>query len=271
MLFGAWHLSFAFEGQVLYALADNAAADLSNLVLISIFVTFIALFSAGFLVKKQAVAKITMISSIIVCMSGSLIFLLPFSLLWYIAMTAISLFAGLFVASWGFYFKSSCDAKMRLKTAAEVLIGSNILMILINVITAHATPVLGLAMAIGSLVGSLLITFRLEGEPRREPTTADIKTVCLTDIKRPLLTLSVFILILTVDSGLMYQVVTPAFAHFKLLTSYYWALPYIAALLLLRRLPAHINKAYILYVALVMLGISFLRSCGWTAPLAATC
>lgn len=257
-LFGAWHLSFAFEGQVLYALADNAAADLSKLVLISIFIQFMAMFTAGFFVKKQSVAKTAMIASIIVCISGSLIFFLPFSLLWYMAMTAISYFAGLFVASWGFYYRSGSDPKMRLKTAAEVLIGSNILMVIINISTAHAIPVVGLAMAICSLLGSLLLTFRLEAEPRPGAVTAETKTVRQLDIKRPLLTLSVFILILTINAGLMYQVVTPAFAHFKLLTSYYWALPYIAALLLLRRLPAHINKAYILYVALVMLGMSFL-------------
>jgi DNA-binding CsgD family transcriptional regulator len=56
----------------------------------------------------------------------------------------------------------------------------------------------------------------------------------------------------------MYQVVNPAFAHFELLQSYYWALPYIIALLVLRNLSDKINKAYILYLSLIMIGLSFI-------------
>jgi len=56
----------------------------------------------------------------------------------------------------------------------------------------------------------------------------------------------------------MYQVVTPAFGHFELLTSYYWAVPYIVALLILRNMPERTNKAYILYVAMIMIGLSFI-------------
>lgn len=56
----------------------------------------------------------------------------------------------------------------------------------------------------------------------------------------------------------MYQVVTPAFAHFEVLTSYYWAVPYIAVLVILRNMSAKVNRAYILYIAMVMIGLSFI-------------
>jgi len=56
----------------------------------------------------------------------------------------------------------------------------------------------------------------------------------------------------------MYQVVNPAFSRMELLTSLYWALPYIAALLIMRNLPRKTNRSYILYVAIAMIGFSFI-------------
>jgi DNA-binding CsgD family transcriptional regulator len=56
----------------------------------------------------------------------------------------------------------------------------------------------------------------------------------------------------------MYQVVNPAFAHLEGLTSWYWAVPYIAALFVMRNLPRRMNRTYILYVAIAMIGLSFI-------------
>lgn len=56
----------------------------------------------------------------------------------------------------------------------------------------------------------------------------------------------------------MYQVVNPAFVHFKLLTAYYWSIPYILALLILRNIPTGINKTYVLYIAIAMIGLSYI-------------
>ena len=56
----------------------------------------------------------------------------------------------------------------------------------------------------------------------------------------------------------MYQVQCPAFAHLEWLTSWYWAVPYIVALFIMRNLPRKINHAYILYVGIAMIGFSFI-------------
>lgn len=80
----------------------------------------------------------------------------------------------------------------------------------------------------------------------------------ITIISKPFILLSLFILIITINSGLMYQVVNPAFAHYKLLTAYYWAIPYILALLILRNIPTGINKTYALYIAIAMIGLSYI-------------
>lgn len=61
--------------------------------------------------------------------------------------------------------------------------------------------------------------------------------------------LCLFITVITIDSGLMYQAQGPAFSHLEWLTSWYWAVPYIAAVLIMRNLPRKTNRVYILYVA----------------------
>lgn len=257
-LFFAWLLAFPFEGQVLNILAEEALAEGADLNSVTIFAHFIGLFSSGFFIKRQFAAKMTMILSTVVCMAGSLIFFLPFSILWYIALVAMAFFAGLVVASWGFYFKSYSPPEQRLKTAADVLILSNIIMILANVLAVTISAYLSLGFLIIILLGALLITFRLEASPSEKLT----KIVAgsqqgLTTILKPLAFLCVFIVIITINSGLMYQVVTPAFGEYQLLASYFWAVPYIVALLILRSLSPKINKAYILYVAMIMIGLSF--------------
>ena len=115
-LFSAWNLSFLFEGQVLYSIIESAQIGGTALIKAAVLAVFIGLFTAGFLVKKQAAAKVTMIISIIVCITGSLIFYLPFSILWYISIISIAYFSSLFLASWGFYFKTNFISEERFKT-----------------------------------------------------------------------------------------------------------------------------------------------------------
>ena len=67
-----------------------------------------------------------------------------------------------------------------------------------------------------------------------------------------------FITIITITSGLMYEVSIPAFAHLEWITSWYWAIPYIVALVVLRNLPRKTNRTLILYAGMSMIGLSFI-------------
>lgn len=257
-LFSAWLLSFPFEGQVLYALVKKANIDETTLVLTAICSHFVGLVVTGFWVKRQDTARITMIASSVVCLAGSLVFFLPCSALWYIAIAAMALFAGLFIASWGFYFKTYSRPEQRLQTAADVLIYSNIGMIVINVVAINVSAMVSLGLSIFSLLASLALTFRLESNPDRPLTNPIALPEELFTVLKPLILLCSFIFIITINSGLMYQVVTPAFAHYQFLVSYYWAIPYIAALLIIRNLPEKTDRAYILYIAMIMIGLSYI-------------
>ncbi|HBV97152.1 MAG TPA: hypothetical protein DEF36_08905 [Desulfotomaculum sp.] len=84
------------------------------------------------------------------------------------------------------------------------------------------------------------------------------KTEKQASVVKPLAFLCLFIVVITFNSGLMYQVLNPAYAHHQWLVSWYWAVPYIIALYIMKNLPEKTNRTYILYVAIAMIGFAFL-------------
>lgn len=257
-LFFSWLLAFPFEGQVLYALAHRYDIDAHRMIFESIAVHFIGLFVCGFLIKTIKAAKGLMLLSIVFCMAGSVLFFFSPSLIWNISLIIMSFLAGTCVAAWGFYFKSCTLPNERIKTAADVLIYSNILMIIINMAAIHLSPYAGLALSLLMLGLTMLFAISLPekmGKDLRSDTTESTKKESPI---RPLAFLCLFIVIITINSGLMYQVINPAFEHHQWLVSWYWAVPYIVALFIMKNLPIKTNRTYILYVAIAMIGFAFI-------------
>jgi hypothetical protein len=124
----------------------------------------------------------------------------------------------------------------------------------------HLSPQTGLALSMLMLLCAFVFALKLSEDHDAAPPTSPERKENPVSITNLLVFLCLFIAIITINSGLMYQVVNPAFAHLEWLTSWYWALPYIAALFLMRNLPRRINRAYILYVAIAMIGLSFVVS-----------
>lgn len=56
----------------------------------------------------------------------------------------------------------------------------------------------------------------------------------------------------------MYTIISPAFSHHELLSSFYWAIPYIFTIYILMKSSNKVNRGYILYMAIVLIGLSFL-------------
>jgi DNA-binding CsgD family transcriptional regulator len=77
-------------------------------------------------------------------------------------------------------------------------------------------------------------------------------------IKNALILLCLFVFIITINSGLMYQVINPAFEHLTGLVSWYWAVPYIVALAIMRNLPMKAKRSRILYVGMAMIMGAFI-------------
>lgn len=256
-LFFSWLLAFPFEGRILYALANHYHTSAPSFVFGILGAHFVGLLACGFFIRNRPAARRLMLFSIAFCIAASAVFFSPPSLLWGVALYSAAFLVGCCVAAWGFYFKGCTPKEERIKTIADGLIFSNLLMIALNMAAIYISPHVGLGLSMLMLVAALLFALKLpKGAETASPPSEQ------TDIAAgkvgPLAFLCLFIVVITINSGLMYQVQYPAFAHLEWLTGWYWALPYIAALFVMRNLPRKTNRAYILYVAIAMIGLSFI-------------
>lgn len=256
-LFFSWLLAFPFEGRILYALADYYKISAGSFVFGTMAAHFAGLLTCGFFVRNMRTAKKLMLFSIAFSIAASGVFLRPPSFLWTAALIIAAFLVGCCVAAWGFYFKSYTPKDERIKTMADGLIFSNLLMILLNIATIHISPHVGLIFSMMMLAAAFLFALSL---PKKEASKSPVSGRGEISVGKvgPLAFLCLFIVIITINSGLMYQVQGPAFAHLEWLTSWYWAVPYIAALFIMRNLPRSINRSYTLYVAIAMIGLSFI-------------
>ena len=252
----AYLLSFVFEGQVLYSLTDYFKVSSTNFIIAAIVAHFAGLFGCGFFVKTPNNAKMTMLYAMGGCFIGSVPFFFPAPVLWALSLVMCALASGFAVAAWGYFLKRFTPKNQRIKTCADVLIYSNIIMILINLTAVFGSPFTGLALSMLTLLAAAYFTFLL---PAAEEQTEDARTAGKSvSLREPMLLLVLFIVILTINSGLMYQVFNPAFAHLTWLTSWYWAVPYILALVIIRNMPGNIKRAWFLYIAMAMMIASFI-------------
>jgi DNA-binding CsgD family transcriptional regulator len=262
-LFSAWLLTVPFEGRILYVLADRHEMEPHACVFGAMVACFLGLILSGLIVSSLQTARKVILSATSFCGLGSAVFLMPPSFLWNGFLWASSFLIGLSVSSWGHYLKAYTTPAERTKTVAHGLIYSNLLMILINTVTANVSPYFGLALAVLSLIGAFILGAKLAGSaPPLEAKSAIAPGAKsppgLISPVKPLLFLCLFIAVITIDSGLMYQVVSPAYAHHVALSSWYWALPYVVALYIMKRVLGGSDNGYALYVALAMMGMAFL-------------
>ena len=148
----AYILSFQFEGQVLYSLLDLRGTDTDHYILTAIIAHFAGLFTCGLFVKSQAVAKSVMLGGMGLCLAASVPFFFTPSSLWLGGLIVSGYFSGCAVAAWGFFLRAFTPKNERIKSCADVLIYSNLLMIAVNVFTMNRSPFIGLSLSMLCLV-----------------------------------------------------------------------------------------------------------------------
>ncbi len=253
----AYLLSFLFEGQVLYGIIDKFGAQTNQYILFAMLSHFVGLFSCGYFIRSQRMAKYTLIGAMAACLLFTLPFFFPPSVLWLVGLVFAGYISGCALAAWGYYLKIFTPKNERLKSCADVLIFSNIIMIVINVIAGSGFPFVGLALSMLCLViGTVLICMLPIGAA--QATLQDDGNKLPVNLKRPMLVLFLFVAVITVNSGLMYQVINPAFGHLTRLVNWYWAVPYIVALAFMRNLPLKAKRPLFLYVGMGMIMAAFL-------------
>lgn len=229
----------------------------SAYILVAIVAHFAGLFSCGNFLKSSADAKHTMLLSMSVCLIAAVPFFFAPSALWAIGLIVSGYAGGCAVASWGAFLRALTPKNQRIKSCADVLIYSNVIMILINVVAVNLSPFWGLTLSLLCLVAGMVFIWVLPVDTQ-EPAWKETKSKVSGDIKEPLMLLCLFVFVITINSGLMYQVMNPAFDHLAGLTSWYWAVPYIIALAVVRNLPAGAKRARILYVGMATIVGAFI-------------
>lgn len=251
----AYILSFQFEGQVLYSLLELREIEASGYILAAIVAHFAGLFSCGYFVKSQIVAKYTMLSSMGVCLIAVMPFFFAPSVLWAGGLIVSGYASGCAVAAWGYLLKLFTPKNERIKSCADVLIYSNIIMIAVNVAAINLSPFIGLTLSMFCLVTGMAFIWVLPSDTKKDRLE---ETETNVGIQKPLMLLCMFVFIITINSGLMYQVINPAYEHLTGLVSWYWAVPYIVALAVMRNLPMQAKRSRILYVGMAMIMGAFI-------------
>ena len=248
----AYILSFQFEGQVLYSLLVMRGINASAYIIAAMIAHFVGLLTCGLFVNSPAIAKSMMLGGMGVCLVATVPFFFAPTSLWLSGLIVSGYFSGCAVAAWGFFLRAFTPKNDRIKSCADVLIYSNLLMIAINVVAMNRSTFIGLCLSVLCLViGMVFIWMLPPGQENGQNKTFKNKTH--GGIKNPLILLCLFVFIITINSGLMYQVINPAFEHLTGLVSWYWAVPYIVALAIMRNLPAKANRSKILYIGMAMI------------------
>lgn len=255
-------LTFVFEGKVFYSLLAHFQVEGNNYILLSISAHFVGLILSGFVAKTPHIARKVMCLAMMACFVFSVPFFFKPSVIWIIGIIVTGFFGGCAFGAWGFFLKICTPKNERIKTCADVLIISNVLMIIIDVVSVNISAHAGLLISLLVLLAGFIMVMLLPNKERIQ----NIPDRCSIDknnrmegkLKKPLLLLFIFIAVITVNSGLMYQVINPAFAHMPFLVSWYWAVPYVIALIVMRSLPAKVKRSRILYIAMAMIMCAFL-------------
>jgi len=253
----AYILSFQFEGQVLYSLLKLHVTNAPAYILTAIIAHFIGLFTCGLFVRSQTTAKRITLTGMGICLAAAVPFFFLLPILWMGGLIVSGFFSGCAVAAWGYFLRAFTPKNERIKSCADVLIYSNLLMIAVNVVAMNRSPFIGLIFSMLCLVIGMAFIWILPAESLNQPDKT-LKNKVQGSIKNPLFLLCLFVFIITINSGLMYQVINPAFEHLTGLVSWYWAVPYIVALAIMRNLPLKAKRSGILYIGMAMIMGAFI-------------
>ncbi len=259
----AYILSFLFEGEVLYSRLEFYSLEHSVFILIAMVSHFVGLIIGGLVTRNHTMAKRIMLWGMGLCLVATFPFYWGTAVLCMTGLVVSGFAGGCAVAAWGYYLKAFTPSNQRIKSCADALIHSNFLMILITLATIYLSSLAGLIMSqICLLICMGLIWLASTDTNWAQPDSSTAPKIVgegnmSRDIRKPLLLLCLFVFIITIDSGLMYQVIKPSFDHLTGLTSWYWAVPYIVALLIVRNLPSKTRNPLLLYVGMTMIVGSF--------------
>ncbi len=254
IVFG-WVMSFPYEGPVMYAMAGEKGIDGVLLNTLTVFLHFGGLFCGRYITQDIISAR----KATLICTGGSIVLSLfiPFVSVktWVYIIPFVSFLTGIVIASNGHMIKGYIPSEQRAKTVANLLIYGNIILIGAHIFANNAMPIISFIFIEILLILAFIATLKIDTNEKlvRQPIIEQGTEYIL----KHYWIFFLFIFVITINSGIMFQVIYPYFGEFQLLTSIYTNIPYIVAIYLLSRFYKR-NKFYFLYVGLALWGVTFI-------------
>lgn len=251
----SWAIAFPFEQQILHEVSVHNQYSIYLMVIHGVLIHLLGVVSAGFFFRSLRAVKKLYQYTILLDMITCIVFFLPPSFLWQVFLYLGLFFSGCCTSTWAVYWKAYTPVNKRIKTAADYLITNNSILILIGVAAFYGTYQLGLTFLIFLLAIAFLLALFL---PEKAGETAEVASQSKVNISKAFMLLSVFILLGEFTIGLTFQFILPAYSGIGAITNFYWAIPYILTLVIMRIFPWKFNRNYMLYISIAFIGFAFI-------------
>lgn len=133
-----------------------------------------------------------MLGAMGLCLAATIPFFFPPSSLWLVGLIVSGYFSGCAVAAWGFFLRAYTPKNEYIKSCADVLIYSNLLMIAVNVVAMNRSTFIGLGFSMLCLVIGMVFIWMLPLEQENEQNKA-FKNKTHGGIKNQLILLCFFL------------------------------------------------------------------------------
>lgn len=256
-IFFCWIMSFAYEGPVMFALANNRGLDEVMLNVLSVIFHAGGLFLGQYVTKSLKMAKQNTLYLATTALILSLAIFFINIHWWSYLLPIISFLMGLVISTFAYMIRAYTDLKQRSKIAADLLIYGNIILIIAHMLANNVKAEYAFLFIEGLFLVALIAVSRLNLTPIKEEKVlvAPITTVKVKITRFWIFFL--FIFLLSINSGIMFRVIYPYFESFSFLTSLYTNVPYIVAIYIIARM-INVNKFQFLYIGLGFWAITFI-------------
>ena len=253
-LLTGWVISLPYDGPVFYAYMAGSKGDFPSINHYNLFFLATGLFS-GIFISRLPFSQVRLsflliagcfLSSLIIPLlpMGGIIFLLPL----------LSFISGMAMTSNGHLIRNYIGESRWPTAAPLIMLVSCFVIIGAHILVTWAGFTAGFVFIETALFLSCVSLLLINKSAQPLKLTVIQAPV---QIARKFWILFVFIFLITINAGLMFQAVFPAFAEYRLLSSVYTNLPYVAAIIICYRI-CRGNKSNLLYGALALWGFAFL-------------